>query len=95
MKYFNVATFILKTFHEYYNEPRNLNYKLEEVKVCVLEKIVEVSDEIKEKVIKQTRKNVIDGFGMGDGSGAFNTLIKKHAQTLQVGERASAMWILT
>lgn len=59
-------------------------------------KIVEVSADIKEKVIQQTRKNFINGFGMIDErSESFNELIKKHAQTLPVDERASAMWTLT
>lgn len=59
-------------------------------------KIVEVSDDIKEKVIEQTRKNFINGFGMvNEKSESFNELIKKHAQTLPVDERASTMWTLT
>lgn len=59
-------------------------------------KIVEVSDDIKEKVIQQTRRNFINGFGMvNDESENFNEFIKKHAQTLSVDKRASTMWTLT
>ncbi len=42
-------------------------------------KIVEVSDDIKEKVIQQTRRNFINGFGMvNDKSENFNEFIKKN-----------------
>lgn len=59
-------------------------------------KIVEVSDDIKEKFIQQTRKNFVNGFGIvNDKSENFNEFIKKHAQTLPVDERASTMWTLT
>ena len=40
-------------------------------------RIVEVSDDIKEKVIQQTRRNFINGFGMvNDESENFNEFIK-------------------